>query len=222
MIDLSGLAGNGIGGTGDTSKSANNQVSQDDFLKMMVTQLQNQDPLQPMSNGEFLTQIAQFTSASGIDQLQSSFQQFQTNMQASQALQAASLIGRQVVVQSDRGYLPADGEMDAIVQLPTAVGNLTVAVLDDAGQLVRKLDLGQQPAGDAGFHWDGKDAQGESMPAGRYQLQAQSEINGQMVSMQTRAAATVDSVTLGAGGQGLQLNLDGLGAVGLDAVTQVK
>lgn len=222
MIDLSELTGNGIGGTSGASKNANNQVSQDDFLKMMVTQLQNQDPLQPMSNGEFLTQIAQFTSASGIDQLQSSFQQFQTNMQTSQALQAASLIGRQVVVQSDQGYLPAGGEMNAIVDLPAAVGNLTVAVLDNAGQLVRKVQLGQQPAGEATFHWDGKDAEGQPMPTGSYQLQAQSAVDGQPVSMQMRATATVDSVTLGTGQSSLQLNLEGLGTVGLDAVTQVK
>ena len=221
MIDLSGLTGNGVGGTASASKTAVSQVSQDDFLKMMVTQLQNQDPLHPMANGEFLTQIAQFTSASGIDQLQKAFQQFQTSMQTSQALQAASLVGRQVVVQSDRGYLPADGEMDAIVHLPAAVGNLTVAVLDGAGQLVRKIELGQQPAGDAAFHWDGKDTQGKRMPAGSYQLQAQSEMDGQAVSMQVRAAATVESVTLGAG-QALQLNLAGLGAVDLDTVTQVK
>lgn len=221
MIDLSGLTGNGVGGTASAPKTAANQVSQDDFLKMMVTQLQNQDPLNPMSNGDFLTQIAQFTSASGIDQLQSSFQQFQTNMQTSQALQAAALIGRQVVIQSDRGYLPVDGEMDAIVDLPAAVGNLTVAVLDGAGQLVRKIELGQQPAGDTAFHWDGKDTQGKSMPAGSYQLQAQSEVDGQAVAMQMRAAATVDSVTLGTG-QSLQLNLAGLGAVSFDAVTQVK
>lgn len=223
MIDLSGLTGNGIGGTAatDAPKSAASQVSQTDFLKMMVTQLQNQDPLNPMSNGEFLTQIAQFTAASGIDQLQSSFQQFQTNMQANLALQAASLIGRQVVVQSDHGYLPAGGEMDAVVHLPAAVGNLTVTILDDAGQLVRRIDLGQQSAGDVAFRWDGEDAQGEPMPAGSYQLQAQSEVNGQAVSMQTRAAATVGSVTLGTD-QGPQLDLGGLGAVGLDAVIQVK
>lgn len=221
MIDLSGLTGNGVGGTASAPKAAASQVSQDDFLKMMVTQLQNQDPLHPMSNGEFLTQIAQFTSASGIDQLQSAFQQFQTSMQTSHALQAASLVGRQVVAQSDRGYLPADGEMEAIVHLPAAVGNLTVAVLDGAGQLVRKVELGEQPAGDTAFHWDGKDTQGKPMPVGAYQLQAQSEMDGQAVSMQVRAAATVESVTLGAG-QDLQLNLEGLGAVSLDAVTQVK
>ncbi|MDN5848513.1 MAG: flagellar hook assembly protein FlgD [Nitrococcus sp.] len=221
MIDLSALTGNGIGGAASASKPASSQVSQDDFLKMMVAQLQNQDPLNPMSNGEFLTQIAQFTAASGIDQLQSAFQEFQTNMQANLALQAASLVGRQVVVQSDRGYLPSDGEMSAMVHLPAAAGNLTVAVLDDAGQLVRKIELGQQPAGDTAFHWDGENAEGQPMPPGLYRLQAQTEIDGQAVSMQTRVAATVESVVLGKD-QSLELNLEGVGAVGLDAVTQVK
>lgn len=221
MINLSGLTGNGVGGAASAAKPASSQVSQADFLKMMVAQLQNQDPLSPMSNGEFLTQIAQFTAASGIDRLQSAFQEFQTNMQANLALQAASLVGRQVVVQSERGYLPSDGEMSAIVHLPSAVTNLTVAVLDDAGQLVRKLDLGQQPAGDTAFHWDGRNAEGDAMPSGVYRLQAQTEINAQAVSMQTRVAAAVTSVVLGKD-QSLELNLEGLGAVGFDAVTQVK
>lgn len=221
MLDLSALTGNGVGGAADASQPASKQVSQDDFLKMMVAQLQNQNPLKPMSNGEFLTQIAQFTSASGIDQLHGSFQAFQTNMQGNLALQAASLVGRQVVVDSDRGYLPADGTMEASVQLPTAVSNLTVAVLDDAGQVVHRIELGPQPAGEAALHWDGRNAEGKAMPSGAYQLQAQSQIDGQSVSLPMRAPARVDSVTLGAG-QSLELNLDGLGAVSLDAVTQVK
>lgn len=225
MINLSQLSANGSGGatngTSSTPTSAGSQVSQDDFLKLMVTQLQNQDPLSPMSNGEFLTQIAQFTSASGIDQLQSSFQQFQTSMQTNQALQAASLVGRQVIVQSDQGYLPANDQMDATVHLSTSVGNLTVSVLDNAGQLVRKVELGQHTAGDVAFQWDGKDDQGQPMPAGSYQLKAQADVNGQSVSMPIRSTATVNSVMLGSA-QGPQLDLEGLGTVSLDAITEVK
>ncbi len=221
MIDLSALTGNGIGGTAQASKPPTNQVSQDDFLKMMVAQLQNQNPLKPMSNGEFLTQIAQFTSASGIEQLQNSFQAFQTNMQSNLALQAASLVGRQVVAQSEQGYLPAGGTMDATVHLPSAVRNLTVAVLDEAGQRVRTLELGPQPTGNVVLSWDGHDTEGKPMPAGRYRLQAQSELDGQTVTLQTHTAATVDSVTLSAD-QSLELNLAGLGAVSLNAITEVK
>ncbi|MDN5870092.1 MAG: hypothetical protein L0H73_05155 [Nitrococcus sp.] len=142
-------------------------------------------------------------------------------MQANLAVQAASLVGRQVVVDSDRGYLPSDGELSASVHLPAAVGNLTVAVLDETGQLVRKIALGQHPAGDTPLHWDGEDAEGQRMPPGIYHLRAQSEMDGRAVSMQTRVAATVESVVLGKD-QGLELNLEGLGAVGLDAVTQVQ
>src|SRR5690625_1502858 len=105
MINLNGLTDSGDS-QNTRQQKAPGEIGQEDFLKLMVTQLQNQDPFSPMENGEFLAQIAQFTTATGIQELQQSFERFSSNIKTEQALQAASLVGRNVVVESDVGQLP--------------------------------------------------------------------------------------------------------------------
>ncbi|MGD8429212.1 MAG: flagellar hook assembly protein FlgD [Ectothiorhodospiraceae bacterium] len=221
MVDISGIGANGIGGNDSPSKPSS-EVGQEDFLKMMITQLKNQDPMNPTDSAQFMSQIAQFTTASGMNELQGSFKEFQQDMQTSESLRAASLVGRDVLVDSDQGYLPSDGELAGTVRIPSSVENLTVSITDDAGQVVRSMKLGQQPAGDLPFTWDGKLADGTPMPAGRYHLSAQTSINGEPMSLQTLANAEVQSVSMSRSGKSPTLHLKGLGELNLAAVRQVK
>jgi len=191
-----------------------------DFLKLMTTQLNNQDPTKPMQSGEFFSQIAQFSSVAGIQDLQASFQQVATAMYASQTLQASAMVGRSVLVPTNAATY--DGNtINGVVDLPSSTTNLTIDISDQSGQLVRRLNLGQQPSGTARFSWDGVNDQGMPMSAGIYNFSAQAQVGGAPVAMTTNLAAKVDSVTMGSGGQGITLNLSGIGSIPLSNVKQI-
>lgn len=221
MINLNGLTGSGV--TQNTKQQkAPGEIGQEDFLKLMVTQLQNQDPFSPMENGEFLSQIAQFATATGIQELQQSFDRFSSNIKTEQALQAASLVGRNVVVESDVGHLPDDGSLTGILQLPVQVENLKVGIYAESGELIREIPLGKQDAGELEFEWDGLNSQGRRMPAGHYYMVGSTVIDGQEWSVSTYISAEVQSVTLGQGGKPPQLSLAGIGEISLSAVNRIR
>jgi len=221
-MDLSALTGTGIGRSSSGSQKTQGEVSQEDFLKMMVAQLRNQDPLNPMDNTEFLSQIAQFTTATGIQDMQQSFKEFQNTINSQQTLQAASLVGREVLIESDRAFLPAEGSLSALIFTPTAVSNLKVGVYTESGVLVKEVQLGVQAAGDINFEWDGTDAAGSRVEPGRYVLKASSVIDGTETALGTLASARVDSVTMGFMGAQPTLNLAGLGNVSLASVQEIR
>jgi flagellar basal-body rod modification protein FlgD len=208
-------------GSNEEKKSAN-ELAQEDFLKLMVTQLKHQDPFKPMENGEFLSQIAQFSSVSGIDQLNKSFSDLADSLSSNQALQASGLVDREVLAPLDFGLLPNGGTLDGVVDLPTSAGNLVIRITDSAGSLVREISLGTQSAGQVAFSWDGTTDTGGYAPPGVYQVQAQADTGDENSALQTLIAARVDSVSFGAGAQGLKLNLEGLGPIALNDVAQIQ
>lgn len=223
MFDVSGITASTASSPSASGEGRRrDELGQADFLELMTTQLRNQDPLKPMESGDFMAQIAQFTSAAGIQDLQSAFGEFSESMQATQSLQAAALVGRQVLVDSGSGYLPEGGALEGSVSVPSGVDNLTVTISDAAGQAVREMDLGARPAGNAAFRWDGTDDSGRSMPAGRYGVRASTRAGGEQAGLDTRMAATVESVSLSRDGRSPQLELEGLGAMSLADVRQVK
>lgn len=222
-MDISGITGgSGISQPSKAQGKDRTELGQEDFLKLMTAQLKNQDPMKPMQSGEFMTQIAQFTSANGIGQMQKSFAEFTQDMKADQALRAAGLVGRQVVVASDSGYLPEGGELGASIHLPRDVDNLTVKVYSAAGEVLDTVELGAQPAGDVEFAWDGQDADGKTLPPGRYSFAASTMWEGETYGLDTFVAAEVESVRLGQNGQSPQLTLAGLGETDLNAVRHIK
>lgn len=221
MINMSGLTGSGISQV-DSQQKNPGEIGQKDFLKLMVTQLRNQDPFSPMENGEFLAQIAQFTTATGIQELQQSFNRFSHNMATEQALQAASLVGRTVVVESDAAYLPSDGSLTGTLQLPLQVDNVKVGIYAESGELLREIPLGRQDAGEVSFEWDGTNAQGRAMPPGRYYMAASTVIDGQEWAVPTYASAEVQSVALGMGGNPPVLSLAGIGELSLSSVSRIR
>ncbi len=197
---------------------ARQAMGQEDFLRLMTAQLQNQDPFKPMENGEFLGQIAQFSTVSGIQELQTSFATLASSLSANQTLQAATLVGRSVLVPSATAWLPEGGELRAAVDLPFS-GQAVVDVVDAGGQTVRSLDLGTQPAGVAGFSWDGLDGAGAQLPEGSYTLRARLMQGTSQTALETLAAGRVQSV--GMSRDGLTLELLGLAPVRLADVLQI-
>lgn len=196
------------------------QLGQDDFLRLMTEQLKNQDPLKPMDSTAFLGQLAQFSTVSGIQSLNTSFGSLSSSMNSNQALQAAGLVGERVLVPSDTGTLGATGSLDGAVDVPTGAGSVAVDVVDAAGTTLRTIDLGAQPQGLAHFSWDGTLAGGARAPAGGYALRAHANVGGKVQSLSALAVGRVDSVTLN-GTDGLVLNLAGMSPVAFNQVRQI-
>ena len=207
----------------DTSSRGTNNASElglTTFLKLMVTQLNNQDPFKPMENGDFLGQIAQFGSVTGLEQLNQNFESLAASITSGQALQAGSLVGREVLAPVDTGYLAAGGSLRGQVQLEQSSPQVTARITDAVGQLVREMPLGSAPSGELNFTWDGMDDSGNYVTPGHYRVQVEAIQNDRPVDLQTQLFATVESVNL-SGSNGLTLNLAGLGPISFNNVRQI-
>jgi flagellar basal-body rod modification protein FlgD len=217
LIDSLGLSRNNDSNSRTTSAS---DMGSGDFLKLMLTQLQNQDPTNPMDNSEFLSQIAQFSTVTGVQDLNKSFSGLSTALQSNQALQASSLVGRTVLVPGKEGMLTDNVGIAGQIEIPASASNVKVEIYDAHGQLVQTVDLGTQPAGDLTFAWDGNNDSGTALPSGIYTIKASGMVGGKTTAFGTSMYAQVQSVDLG-GNQGIRLNLLGLGTVNLTDVEQV-
>jgi len=206
--------------TADKNKS-DSDLGQGDFLKLMVTQLNNQDPMKPMESGDFLGDIAQFSAVTGIDELNTSFSEFASSLSNDQALQAANLVGRKVSVPLQAGILTAGGTIDGELTLPASSPDVSIKITDSVGQIVRTIPLGTQSAGPVAFSWDGKFEDGTVAPPGLYNVDGQARIDGQNFELDALITADVESVTLGGVGKSLQLNLSGLGSVPFSNVSRI-
>src|SRR3989338_7653557 len=194
------------------STAQNKELGKNEFLNLLVAQLNNQNPLEPQGNGEFIAQLAQFSQVEGIEKLNTSMSSLLTGYQSSQALQASSLVGRKVIVPTDKAVVDTSESFKASLVLPTSSSN----VYDSAGAVVSRVNLGEQKAGNVSFIWDGKDSGGNLMPPGTYKFEAQATYDGEAKGLYTLLPANVDSVVLG--GSELMLNLAGLGSVPLSQV----
>ena len=194
----------------------------DQFMRLMLAQLENQDPLEPQENGEFLSQLAQMEAAAGISELQDSFDKFSASMQSNSALQASSLVGRSVLAPGGFAQLEAGQLVQGEVNLNSSTTDLSLEITDAAGQLVRTIPMGTQASGDVSFTWDGTDDAGNYMPPGAYKVRATANIGSETVEQEVLLNAKVDSVTIGQGGQSVSLNLSGLGSIALSEVKEIR
>lgn len=210
------------GGSGSAAGAAgSNSLGQTQFMDLMLAQLKNQSPLNPQDSTQFLSQLAQFSSLEQMQNLNKSVNDFATQYRSTQALQASAMVGRSVLVPSSQANLGPGGSVAGYVNLSQSTGDLAVSVLDGAGQVVRRIDLGQQAAGQVAFQWDGKDAGGNLLPPGSYTLQAQSLTSNGTQQEQTLVNANVNSVSLGQGGS-ITLNLAGMGSIPLNQVQEIN
>lgn len=197
-------------------------LGQEDFLKLMTTQMTHQDPNNPMQNGEFLSQMAQFGTVSGIQDLQKSFATFASSINSDQALQAASLVGRYVAVSTNQGILPAGGDISGRVNLDKSTPDLQVMVTNaSTGEMIKTLDLGTQSAGDIPFAWDGTDSAGTLVSPGAYKIQASALVDGKNTQMTTDINSKVESVSMATSASGMKVNLAGANSVDFAKVKQI-
>jgi len=201
-----------------TLAEATPQASQDRFLKLLVTQMRNQDPLNPMDNAQVTTQIAQISTVTGIDKVNSSISGLADAMSAASSLQNASLIGRSVVVPGERVRL-AEGAARVGVDLSSAADRASLVISDAAGVPVRTLDAGSLPAGVSTFEWDGRNDAGTRLPAGEYRLRVEATRGSERVTGNSLVVANVDSVSIAAGRA--RLNLGALGGVDVSQIRRI-
>lgn len=214
-LDSLGLAGKPI-------ERDKNKLGQEDFLKLMITQIQNQDPFKPMENGEFLAQMAQFGTVSGIDELQGSFESLAGSLSSNQNLQAAALVGRNVLVPAQTGGLTEDGSLRGAVDLPASATSANVAIYDASGELVQRIPLGSQPQGLVRYEWDGTTAAGGRAAPGTYVMRAEAMVGGESLEVEHLSEAGVGSVRFGRAGEQIQLDLTGVGKVGFSEVREIR
>ncbi len=219
-VDSTVLAGLGLS-TPVKTPGPNTEMGQDVFLKLVIAQLQNQDPMKPMENGAFLSQLAQFQSVTGIDDLRKSVDAMAGTFQSNQALQASSLVGRWVMVSSDQGSLWKDSGMAGSVEVPSSSSQVMVSIKDSSGQTIKQIDLGRQEKGVVNFSWDGGDGNGNVYAPGKYSIEALANIGGEFESITTNTVVPVDSVIMGRPGTDLTVNAVGIGRIKLSDVKQI-
>ena len=201
---------------GATSSKANSMTDMgaDDFLTLMVAQLQHQDPTKPMDNTEFVAQLAQFSTSTGVQELNESFGDLSASLTSSQMLQATDLVGRQVSTESNVGFLEAAtdqdggavGVLDATVSLGGNRGGM-LYVQDMTGQLVYSAALPADATGDFQIRWGGTDASGNMMPPGNYRISAEANVGGEVTSVPVYTHSRVQSVSINPATGTASLNL---------------
>ena len=211
----------GLSGTQEASTKPNDELGQSQFLELMTAQLRFQDPLEPMENGDFLGQMAQFGTVSGINSLNTSFESLSSSFQSNQALQASTLVGRKVLIPSDTASLGTSGGLSGSVELDQPASQVTVRVTNSAGQLVHEQQLGVQPEGLSDFKWSGLDSTGAPAAPGNYTISAEVN-NGTSVSAGSMLSVVdVESVTMGKAGQDLTLSISGQGDISMGQVRRI-
>lgn len=208
-------------GLNQAEAGSKKNLGQEDFLRLMVAQVQNQDPLQPQVNGEFLSQLAQFSTNDGINKMQDSLQQLASSLQSNQALQASALVGKKVLVNGDTLRLGPEGDVKTAIDMPAGLSNLSASIYSKTGELVKTMPLGQPLPGFFQFSWDGTGQSNQRLESGDYTIEVRGTYGGKEVALYTMTSANVDSVSLGQNGEGLKLNVSGIGAVSLDQIRQI-
>jgi len=211
----------GLATSADKVQPAKQELGQEQFLKLLTTQMTHQDPNKPMENGDFLAQMAQFSTVEGIGDLNESFSEFSSSLTSGQALQAASLVGNSVLVPSNEGLMSLTKDMTGEIALNDATNNLKVNFSDSNGQIVKTLNLGRQEQGNIAFEWDGLLDDGTYTDPGVYKVTAEADIDGNNTALQTFVNADVESVALGNSKDGIQLALAGLGEVNFNQVKKI-
>ena len=136
-------------------KSPKSSLGQEDFLKLMTTQLQNQDPFAPMENGEFIAQMAQFSTVTGITEMGQTLKGLSEKLNEFRIATASDLLGNSVLVPGNVVRPNKDGEVHGIIDLPSPSSETSVSFFDSSGELVHSVDLGSQGRGLVGFEWKG-------------------------------------------------------------------
>ena len=198
------------------------KLGQADFIELLVAQMNNQDPTKPLDPSQFMNQLAQFSTVNGIQELKSAFDSLASRLSSEQSLQAASLVGRNVLVSGGKGLLSTGGTIAGVVDMPQQSSELNLRIINAAGVEVRSLPMGGHEQGPVQFQWDGFADDGSTVVPGRYTVIAEALIDGNLQALEVQVETRVDSITLNQDGAGTMLNLAGGTSMPLHLVEQIK
>lgn len=205
-------------GKKDKTAAQSLDEAQDRFLTLYITQLRNQDPLNPLDNAQVTTQLAQMNTVKGIENLNTTLSKLVDMFSGGQAMQATSMIGKSVLIPGSSMELQG-GIAIGGVELAEAADQINVAIKDANGLLLRTLALGPQPAGSHVFGWDGKTEAGANAVEGKYSYAIEATRAGKAISATALQAGTVSAVVRANGG--FQLDLGSAGTASFDDVREI-
>lgn len=198
-----------INGSTPSARTGVMQEVQDRFLRLLVTQLQHQDPMNPMDNAEITSQLAQMSTVEGISSLNKAMSELLASYRASQTLMATAFLDRAVLTSGEQMRL-FDGRAGGAVELAGPADRVSVEILDEAGRIARTLELGPQNAGMVPFSWDGKNQAGQDLNDGVYRLRARAWLAGQSVDVAPLTLKRVQSISFTGGDVALETDLGSL------------
>jgi flagellar basal-body rod modification protein FlgD len=193
--------------------------TQDRFMTLLVAQMRNQDPLNPLDNAQVTSQMAQLSTVTGIDKLNVTLQALQSSYQNSQSLAAAGMIGHGVFVPGSDIALQ-DSKALFGVELAESVDNVKVEVRNAAGKVIHTMDLGPQSVGTLPLAWDGKTDAGTTADDGAYTFDVTAMRGGEKISS-AAGLSFGEVVSVSTNAQGVKLHVGGVGPVDLSAVRQI-
>ncbi len=220
-IQNSGVSDNlltAVNGNRAAKKTDEVAAAQDRFMTLLVTQMKNQDPLNPMDNAQMTSQLAQLSTVSGIEKLNSTLESLMGSYQSSQTLQATGMIGHGVLVQGDSLEL-AEGQALMGIELDAPADKVQVTIRDGAGKAVHSFDLENQAAGTYPLHWDGTTDSGIPAADGKYTFEVKATVGEQSVGAKALSFGQVASVSTGS--QGIKINVPGIGEVNFADIRQI-
>lgn len=182
-------------------KTYDKELGQDEFMELMMAQLKHQDPMKPMDNGEFLGQMAQFSTVSGIEEMQASMEKLSATYAAGQTLQSTQLVGQEVLIESNAMTLNETGNAGGSFELDSASGDVLLTISNTSGTVVRQMALGEFPPGRHAFSWDGMNEKGSRAAPGSYIATVTAQGDEHSVNAMVLTPRTVDSVEFGNGSE---------------------
>lgn len=202
------------------ASAANQSLDQSDFISLMIAQMKNQDPFNPVDNTQMVAQMAQFSSLAGISEMSSTLKSIADKLGASSASDALSYVGKTVLTEGSVAYPRTDGGFSGQIELDNDATGVTLTIAGPDGQVLKSVDLGAQAKGNVSFDWDGTTDDGESAGDGPFVITASARDGSTAIPSRTLVWAPVTSVSMPSGGEPI-LSLPGIGQVPISAVRAI-
>ena len=195
-------------------------MGQSDFLRLFTTQLNNQDPTDPVKNEAFVAQLAQFSQLEATTNMSTSLGALASSLASNQITGSANLIGKSVSVPGGPAQLVSGQTVNATIGLPQGADGITLQVYDSAGKLVSTQTAGPQTAGDMLFSWNGQDDTGNALPTGNYRFVANAVVQGKNTTPTVSTMVSVLGVSQNAD-KSITLQVTGGKTIMLSDVTKI-
>jgi flagellar basal-body rod modification protein FlgD len=215
------------GGQGASAASRveenHNELTRDDFMKLLTKQLTMQSPTEPYDSSQMLQQMSQLSTIDANNNLESTIKDLAKSMSSNQDMQAVQMVGKEVEFFSDKTSRTEGEALKGAVGLPEAATNIKIAITDSDGNVVKEISMANGHKGVNDFSWDGELEDGSQAPAGVYGMSASGTMLGEEVDFPTLGVARVKGVSLNIDtGEGAGLDLGDIGQASMRDIQQIR